>query len=185
MRFIDLPLERYALREATIADAAAIADVQVRSWRSSYRGMLPASILEGMDPRSRVEARRAALSEPGSLHVVAYDTTAHDVVGFCYAGVARDGRLGRVGDAGRPRGEIYELYLVDRAKRYGLGRELVGQTLVWARGRRLSEIVVWVLEQNAPARRFYEALGGRLTGRTASSVRGFGVREVAYVYSLG
>jgi len=169
-----LDLDRFSIRTATLGDAAEIARVQTQSWQTSYRGILPDQILDTMDTARRATLRREILSDGDALNLVAYDTTFNDLVGFCNAGKSR-----REG----PRvGELYEIYIVDRAKRFGLGRELFESTASWCRTHGMTSLIIWVLEQNHHARRFYEAMGGRAGGRVSSSVRGFPVIEQSYVW---
>lgn len=177
MRAESIPLlssARFAIRAGAIADAAEIARVQTTSWKTSYRGILPDAVLDTMDPARRVAMRREILRDPLALNLVAYDTTHRDLVGFCNAGPSRrDGA--RVG-------ELFEIYIVDRAKRFGLGRELFESVASWCRARRMSSLIIWVLENNHHARRFYEAMGGRAGSRTGSTVRGYSVVELSYVW---
>ncbi len=169
-----LELDRFSIRPASVVDAAEIARVQTLSWQTSYRGILPDSILDTMDTARRASMRREILLDSEALNLVAYDTTYGDLVGFCNAGPSR--RQG-------PRvGELYEIYIVDQAKRYGLGRELFEGTTAWCRSRQMTSLIIWVLQQNTHARRFYEAMGGREGARTQSSVRGYPVVEQAYVW---
>ena len=180
---VGLSAERFALRSATVADAAEVARVQTASWQSSYRGILPDAILDTMSVARRSSMRREILADPEALNLVVYDTTFGELVGFCNAGPAR--RHGRREAPGRAQvGELYELYLVDRAKRYGLGRELFESTTAWCRARQLTQLILWVLEGNLAARRFYEAMGGRAAGSVHSMVRGHPVIEQSYVWDL-
>lgn len=174
--FSSLSTARFAVRPATLSDAEEIARVQTASWQSSYRGILPDSILDTMDPVRRIGSRREILADSGALNLVAYDTTHGDLVGFANAGPSRK--------QGQLIGELYEIYILDRAKRYGLGRELFETVTDWCRSRHMATMIVWVLENNQHARRFYEAMGGTINGRTHSTVRGFGVVELAYLYRL-
>jgi hypothetical protein len=48
----------------------------------------------------------------------------------------------------------------------------------------MATMIVWVLEGNQHARRFYAAMGGQVSGRAQSTVRGFGVTELSYTYRL-
>lgn len=169
-----LSLERFAIRSAVPSDAEAIARVQTSSWQTSYRGILPDSILDTMDTARRAAMRREILGDADALNLVAYDTTRGELVGFCNAGRSR--RQG-------PRvGELYEIYIVDRAKRFGLGRELFESTTAWCRAHEMSSMIIWVLEGNHHARRFYAAMGGREGQRIASAVRGYPVVELSYVW---
>jgi len=174
--FSSLSTARFAVRPAALVDATEIARVQTASWQSSYRGILPDSILDTMDPARRIGSRREILQDSGALNLVAYDTTHGDLVGFANAGPSR--RQGQLA------GELYEIYILDRAKRYGLGRELFEVVTDWCRSRHMATMIVWVLENNGHARRFYEAMGGQVSGNARSTVRGFGVVEVSYLYRL-
>jgi GNAT superfamily N-acetyltransferase len=169
-----LELDRFAIRAASVADASEITRVQTSSWQTSYRGLLPDSILDTMDTARRASMRREILLDPDALNLVAYDTTFNELVGFCNAGRSRR--------QGPNVGELYEIYIVDRAKRFGLGRELFEGTTAWCRAHRMTSLIIWVLEGNAHARRFYEAMGGHQGGRMQSSVRGHPVIELSYVW---
>ena len=169
-----LDVSRFAIREAVPGDAEEIARAHVASWRASYRGILPDDILDDLDVGQRTSSRRNILRDQTSLHLVAYEVSRGNIVGFC--------------DAGRRRrdvpyaGEIYAIYLEHHAKRYGLGRELFERSTDWLSARGLRSLVVWVLDGNHHARRFYEAMGGRAALRLRSSVGHFAVWEVGYVW---
>jgi GNAT superfamily N-acetyltransferase len=79
-------------------------------------------------------------------------------------------------------GEVYRMYLEHHARRHGLGREMFEQVTAWLRGQGLRSLIIWVLDNNHHARRFYEAMGGQAGQRVASSVSGFPVVELAYVW---
>ena len=46
----------------------------------------------------------------------------------------------------------------------------------------MRSMIVWVLDNNHHARRFYEAMGGRMGSRLQSTVGGFPVIELSYVW---
>jgi GNAT superfamily N-acetyltransferase len=165
---------RFATRAATLADADAIARAHTASWRVAYRGLLPDAVLDRIDVDQRAASWRRAIADPAQLTLVACDTTRGDIVGACDAGPSRRGRP----DAG----EVYRMYLVHHARRHGLGRALFEQVTGWLRDRHRRALVIWVLETNLPARRFYEAMGGRPDARVPSSVAGFPVVELVYVW---
>jgi GNAT superfamily N-acetyltransferase len=165
---------RFAIRPARLADAEGIARAHTASWQTSYRGLLPDAVLARIDADQRTASWRRTLQDRSVLTLVAYDTTHHDVVGFC--------------DAGRTRGnttyaaEVYRIYLEHHAKRHGLGREMFEQVADWLRGQQLHSLIIWVLDGNHHARRFYEAMGGRAASRMSSMVSGFPVTELSYVW---
>lgn len=49
-------------------------------------------------------------------------------------------------------------------RRRGVARALVDQAVRWAAERRAREVILWVADQNAAARRLYERIGFRPTG---------------------
>ena len=167
-------MSRFAIRDARLEDAEGIAAAHTDSWQVSYRGILPSNVLDRIDVGQRLDSRRRILRRHDAIHLVAYDVTHEDIVGFCDAGRSRRDYRGE--------GEIYAIYLIHRAKRYGLGREMFESVTAQLAARGLTGLVIWVLDDNHHARRFYEALGGRPADRVRSTVAGFPVIELAYVW---
>src|SRR5262249_2627740 len=165
---------RFAIRKAQLADAEGIARAHTASWRSSYRGILPEAVLARIDVDQRATSWRRTLQDRRVLTLVAYDVTHHDIVGFCDAGPSR----GHTGYAA----EVYRIYIEHHAKRHGLGRDMFEQVTDWLRGQELRSMIIWVLDNNHHARPFYEDMGGRAAARIASTVSGFPVVELAYVW---
>ncbi len=85
-------------------------------------------------------------------------------------------------------GEIYVLYLLSAYQRQGIGRQLTISVVERLVEQEMDSLLIRVLKTNAPARRFYEALGGQLVPeveeefeeRGAVLVRvGYGWRDVS------
>jgi GNAT superfamily N-acetyltransferase len=163
----------FAIRDAVVADADAIAAVSAASWRSSYRGVLPDDVLDAIDVGARAAKRRDILARAAGLHLVAHDDV--EIVGFCDAGPHRDG----VSNAG----ELYAIYLLDRAKRHGVGSELFRRARAWLAARGMTSMSVWVIDHNTAARQFYEALGGRAGATKQIQLSGTPVTEIAYEWT--
>jgi ribosomal protein S18 acetylase RimI-like enzyme len=141
------------LRDATAADARAIAEIHVAAWRSAYRGLVPDAVLDGLSAEDREAMWRGGLvaPEPGWGCLVAEDRG--NIVGFVGYGPPDDA------EAGPDLGEIYAIYLEPTAVGTGIGRDLFA-----AGSRRLHDAgyrraFLWVLETNDRARRFYERAG--------------------------
>ena len=167
-------MSRFGVREAQLADAEAIARAHTESWQSSYRGILPDTVLDRIDVGQRADSRRRILADRSIYQLVAYDVTHGDIVGFC--------------DAGPPRrhmpyaAEIYAIYMIHRAKRHGLGQEMFERVQQHVASRGGRSLIIWVLENNHHARGFYEAMGGRRGPTFPSRVGGFPVTELSYVW---
>jgi len=167
-------MTRFAVREAVLADADGIARVHTDSWQTSYRGILPDNVLDRIDVGQRAATRRKILRDPSVFQLVAYDVTHGDIVGFCDAGASRR----HVPFAG----EVYAIYLAHRAKRHGIGQDMWERVQTWFTAQGMRSMIVWVLENNHHARRFYEAMGGRAASQLQTRVAGFPVVEQSYVW---
>ena len=56
--------------------------------------------------------------------------------------------------------ELYAIYLLDAAKRRGVGKAMLAQTAAWLEAQDFKSMLVWVLSQNT-ATKFYEKIGGK------------------------
>lgn len=175
-----------AIRRATPADANDIAQVHVASWKSTYSGIVSQTYLDSLDPEQFASRWLERLLLPETLVLVTAD--AEGVCGFVSGGPLREPlpMPALVADVELPSGEIgfgevYALYLLQRAHRRGIGRALmrsVAESLVEAAYRRAA---VWVLEAN-PSRLFYEHLGGRPVAKQTITIGGDELMELAYAW---
>jgi GNAT superfamily N-acetyltransferase len=81
-----------SVRPAGAADLQAIGAVHARAWRSAYSSLLPAEVLDALDPAALAEAWRPAVTAPPSPgHRVLVACSGPTVVAF--AAVEPDGEL--------------------------------------------------------------------------------------------
>ena len=114
-----------------------------------------------------------------------------EIIGYASFGPERDvdgaplpERAGRDGSP-RPRcAELYALYVTPAWWSTGAGRDLMRRVLEETRAGGYPRIILWVLEQNARARQFYERSGFRLDGRSYRPDWLGGVTEVCYARDL-
>jgi GNAT superfamily N-acetyltransferase len=137
------------VRAARIEDADRIAYVQVESWKTTYRGIVPETYLASLSLHSRTDSWKEQLNG-GTLILVAEDEAR--VFGFVSGGALRDLIPGY--DA-----ELYAIYLLQQKQRQGVGRTLVRKLAEALRGRGYRSLIAWVLERN-PSLGFYTCLGG-------------------------
>lgn len=137
------------IRCATVEDAPAIASVQVLSWQSTYRGIVPDAMLDAMDAEAGAERWVRNLTSGRSVtHVVEGE---RGVCGFVSWGKVRE-------PVREFDGELWALYLADECHGKGVGRRMVdtaAQALLAAGYR---SMIVWALAEN-PAVEFYKHLG--------------------------
>jgi RimJ/RimL family protein N-acetyltransferase len=170
------------VRPAGIEDAVRIAEIHVLGWQGGYRGLMPQAYLDSLDPARRLSRRIQSLrnadrSRSGCL-VVADDDGM--VAGFADVGQSRDddAESGKVG-------EVFAIYLVPDCWGKGFGRELMAAALTHLARLGYDQAILWVLDTNARARRFYEAAGFRPDGAIkVDDSLGFPLREARYRRSL-
>lgn len=166
-----------AIRAAAEADIPAIARVQVASWRAAYRDILPETLLDNLS-----ETERAGLFRSRLMHPQAEDRPLWvmerlgEILGFVACGPCLDHGLDPAATA-----EVYALYFSPSAWGNGFGRALLAHALGDLREQGFAEAILWVLERNARARRFYESAGWRADGALRTEWQGgIALREVRY-----
>ena len=137
------------IRRANREDAAAIARVQVASWRTTYAGLIPKSFLAAMQAEERARQWDLLIEAGKDVFFVAEDE--RGVFGFISGGPIREALAGY--DA-----ELHTIYLLRERQGSGIGRLLVENLVRDLRAGGFRSMVVWVLAQN-PAVQFYERLG--------------------------
>lgn len=164
------------LRPALPQDAPQIAQVDVDTWRATYKGILPAHYLEGLSYQERTQSWSQVLTSRAHLRseitLVVENYTNGQIVGFASGGPTRE-------RDSRFLGELYTLYLLPEMQRFGLGRRLVAKVAQHLASLKMRSMLVWVLAENS-ARRFYESLGAELLGIRSIWVGGLPVNAAAY-----
>lgn len=153
-------------------DAVDLARVHVEAWRETYPGMLPQPYLDRMSMAAHARRWRTRLMRSAEITLVAEN--AEGLVGYC------SGDWSRAGGQAAGEAEITTLYVLRRAQRAGLGRRLLTSTARALAARGATSLVIWVLRDNAGARRFYERLGGACEGERPEPIAGGTVAAVAY-----
>jgi L-amino acid N-acyltransferase YncA len=165
--------EAIMIRAAVPSDAPAIGRVHVEGWREAYRGVLADRLLQSLSAVVRAALWQGALErEPPVLLFVA-QRPGGDLVGFAGGGPCRAASLPH--DA-----EVYALYVLRAAQQRGCGRRLMAALAAALRARGFRSVCLWVLEENANARRFYERLGGAVVGERTEVDGEDAFNEVAY-----
>jgi GNAT superfamily N-acetyltransferase len=158
-----------AVRRAQAGDAAALGEIHVRTWQSAYEHVFGAERLARMSAARRTEQWRRWLAEGVDAWV--FEEEDGSVVGFVWVGDSREAE---------GEGELFAIYVLPDSWGSGAGRELmaVGRDALRAA---YPTSILWVLEDNPRARRFYEREGWELDGgRKEDELLGTTVVEVRY-----
>ncbi|MGZ6266629.1 MAG: N-acetyltransferase family protein [Candidatus Limnocylindrales bacterium] len=164
------------IRRALPADARAVAEIAVRGWQAAYRGLMPDDFLAGLSVGGREAAWREMLDRDTDGGVPAWLAERDgNAVGFASSGPPRDE------DVPVPGAELYAVYVLPQEWRGGIGRSLMQAATAYWRERDATRLVLWVLESNARARAFYEALGWHPDGgRQELEIAGVKLAEIRY-----
>jgi L-amino acid N-acyltransferase YncA len=161
------------VRRATVADAVAIADVHVRTWQVAYEHVFGSERLAGLDSAARAARWRRAIEDGEAVFVAETDDR---VVGFASIGPSRD-------PAGV--GELYAIYALPDSWGSGAGPALMRASVDALRVAGFREAILWVLDDNPRARRFYEREGWELgVARREDDFLGVRVPEAQYRIAL-
>ena len=169
-------------RPAALSDADGIGRVHVRSWQAAYRGKIPQDYLDGLDPGRRSETWRRVMQEtrPSQGGLLVAEAEGGEIVGFAAFGPSRDSDT-------RPQvtGEVFAIYVDPGAWGTGAGRALMGHAVAELARLGYADAVLWVLDGNDRARRFYALAGWEEDGasRTDGSL-GFDLTEIRYRRAL-
>lgn len=149
------------IRRGTDADLLAIAGIHMRGRQAAYRGLVSDGVLDAWSPEAWAEARATGLARHGAeLRTwVAEDDgeIAGRLLGFADTAPA--------GDAALPgAGEVLLLYVEPGAIGGGIGAALLAHATADLDARGFAPLVLWTLEGNVRARRFYERAGWHADG---------------------
>ena len=164
------------VRLAQPGDAKAIASVHIASTTAAYANVIPQAMLANQSIDKEEKVWQAILSKNPGGTLVALDKT-NEIVGFVGFGPSRS----RDNEA-----EIYAIYNRPDYFRSGTGR------LLWEAARSqiidsgLTKVMVWVVTENEPSRRFYESIGFTLVPGSDSTFTWLGqsLNEICYECDL-
>lgn len=144
------------IRPETTDDVEAVAAVHVRAWRVGYAGIMPPDVLAALDPAAFAHRRRDRRAAGGPFTTLVADLDGA-VVGFTTVGPYRNGQNSE--DLDPAYGEILAIYVEPARWRTGVGSALLARGCAELTARGFAEARLWVLDDNARARRFYERAG--------------------------
>jgi ribosomal protein S18 acetylase RimI-like enzyme len=194
-------LSGLVVRPASAADAAQVAAVRRDSWFAAYEGIIPHPVIDrATAPDDGARVRQSFLTRPWQSMIVAAvgeppepaaQRAAPGIVGFASYGPELDvlgapwpHPLSAAGQEGRT-AELYALYVHPAWWSTGTGRALMDQVLAEVSAAGYPCITLWVLEDNARARRFYARAGFAPDGARHLLDDLGGVTEIRYRRTLG
>ena len=164
------------IRLATPADAPALGQMHVASWRETYAGLLPDKMLSSLTAQARAAAWTKILQEPAGSTVVYLAEHEKSIVGFGSCGAQRTDSLKHKGYDG----EVSAIYVLREFQKRNIGARLFHTMTSDLIRRGFSGAALWVLRDNLKARRFYEHLSGKVIAEREDVRDGTVLVELAY-----
>jgi GNAT superfamily N-acetyltransferase len=161
------------VRPARPPDAGEIARIQLTTWRTAYRRLLPRHVLDQLDEDTLAARWRPAIASPPSpAHrvLVAIEQTGTGsayLVGFAAAGPADEAALApdESQDAlGAGTAAVTELLVEPRWGRRGHGSRLLAACVAGWREDGLRQAVAWAYDGDAATRKFLTSAGWQPDG---------------------
>ena len=144
----------------------------MRTWQAAYAHVFPREVLDALDVGERERLWRDALQRPEPAWVA---VDADRVVGFASAGPSR---------TEEDVAELYAIYVLPEAWGSGAGHGLMQAAIGWFLAEEYTTAMLWVLDDNPRAHRFYEREGWRRDGGRKETVRGVEVEEALFTLTL-
>ena len=162
------------IREAELSDAKSIAKIHIQTWQTAYAGIVPNEYLSSLSYPERevwwgqiLEANRPAVGN------FVTEVKEDGIIGFAQGGPERDGDRMYLG-------ELYAIYVLQSFQRRGFGHALFSAVTKRLLLDGFPSMLLWVLQDNRSACRFYEALGGKKVSEKTIEIGGANLVEVAY-----
>lgn len=172
------------VRPARAADAAALAEVQLETWRAAYAEVLPPAALQAAlgalsDAGAEASWTEAITAPPTPTHAVLIAVHAGRLVGFAAVGPALDD------DAAADRGEVYELLVGPGFQQAGHGSRLLTAAVDHLEVHGARSLVTWRFPADEAALRFFRSAGWAEDGSRRTLDMGEEVEQVRLHTEVG
>lgn len=142
---------KLTIRKAVPDDAYDYSDAHIASWRYAYKGIVPDDYLDGLSVETRAESFRQSFAE--SSNILYLCAVYNDkIIGTLIINPSRDKDLP---DAG----EVSAIYLRPEYIGTGFGHKMMDYAVETLQQQGFNTMIVWALEDNTRACRFYEKCG--------------------------
>lgn len=159
------------IRKATYDDIKCMAKVNVESWRTTYKNIVPDTYLDTMSYKKREKSFQKALDDNQTIVYVAEN---EKVIGYIIGGKNRDKEEFPDYD-----GELYALYILKEFHGKGVGKELVSKLFYELKEKGVQNVMVKVLKENS-AKLFYQRLGAAYIDVTSFEISNSKLAEEVY-----
>lgn len=152
---MSLNQNRFKIRIANYEDAEVIAQINVGSWKSTYRGIVSQDFLDQLNYLNRITGIQKSLQNSQINTFLSTEIETNKIIGFSMFGPCREKNI----DADF---ELYAIYIYSDCQGRGSGKLLFDKGYQLFKELQFKKMMVSVLEENKLSRLFYEKMGGQL-----------------------
>lgn len=161
------------IRKANISDATGIAKVHVDSWRTTYKGIIPQSFLDGLSYAQRTKLWENNISDKTNTIFVAENEG--EIIGFATGGTRNTNKEAGASD-------LTSIYLLEEWQGKSVGKKLLNQIMSTFLEQGYQKIYVDVLADNK-TRLFYQYYGAEYVKTVQLNIAGKTIDEEIYVWN--
>ena len=163
------------IRKVKYEDIEQIVDINIKDWKKVYKGIIDDEILNNLNREEKIKKWRKHYNI-GNVIVAEENGT---ILGYCRYD---DNAIYENTDIDS---EIIAIYVDCDKLGNGIGRTLIEYVKKDLKNKNKTKMVIWCLEKNQNARKFYEKMGGNLlSDEKHFEKEGKKYNEVGYVYNI-
>ncbi|MDB5054480.1 MAG: family N-acetyltransferase [Bacilli bacterium] len=160
----------FEIRWAQLHDANILGFVHTQSYRDTYKGIMPNDFLQKFSLDKRVKCFELSLSQ--GIEQIAIMLVSGITVGFMM--------ITPPNDFSKSQTEISAIYLLKQYQGQGYGKCLLDWGLARLKELGYKKVILWVLQENKDAIRFYERQNFEFDGTEREIFRGINLRQKRY-----
>lgn len=161
------------VRKVKYEDIESVVDINIKDWKMAYKGIIDQLTLDNLDRNAKIEKWRKHYNI-GNVIVAQKE---EKILGFC--------RYSQETETAECDCEIIALYVDYENHEHGVGRKLMEYAMNDLREKGKRNMIIWCLEKNIEARKFYEKMGGiQIKENNIFSIDDREYVEVGYKYEF-
>lgn len=160
-------------------DATTIAELQIRSIKEGYKDFADTQYLKDLPQEITPKKWQTWLSNSTVALIAFTDESENDALGFIAFGPIRTRLKEDRGIMPSWPGEIYALYVAPEAWGTGAAPKLMKAATPIMRKNYWDKALLWVIDKNHRAVKFYEKMKGQRVGKQKVTIGGIETTEIA------
>ncbi|WP_425446498.1 N-acetyltransferase family protein [Dethiothermospora halolimnae] len=139
------------IRKAVKEDAKEIININHKTWRIAYRGIVSQEFMDKRDKKINDKITKMSKQIKNNQVNILVAEEDEKVIGFVSYGKSRENRY---------ESEVYAIYVLKEYQKRGVGKKLIKKVIENLIKENYSNIIIWCLKDNK-YKKFYEEVGGQ------------------------